>query len=128
MPGQQTSPETRGYSELLSGIAALLAEGRRVAARSVNAALTTTYWLVGRRLVEHEQHGEPRAIYGSELLKRLARDLQSRLGRGFSERNLEQMQQFYLQWPSSSFSPVSLVLVALCPAPVGGGPGGTAPL
>jgi hypothetical protein len=25
-------------------------------------------------------------------------DLQSRLGRGFSERNLEQMRQFYLQW------------------------------
>ena len=30
------------------------------------------------------------------LLKRLSQDLQSRLGRGFSERNLEQMRQFYL--------------------------------
>jgi predicted nuclease of restriction endonuclease-like (RecB) superfamily len=40
-------------------------------------------------------------VYGTELLKRLSRDLQSRLGRGFSERNLEQMRQFYLGWPIS---------------------------
>jgi hypothetical protein len=60
--------------------------------------LTTTYWLVGRRLVEFEQRGKERAVYGSELLKRLSGDLQSRFGRGFSERNLEQMRQFYLQW------------------------------
>jgi predicted nuclease of restriction endonuclease-like (RecB) superfamily len=32
------------------------------------------------------------------LLKRLWRDLQSQLGRGFSERHLEQMRQFYLNW------------------------------
>jgi DUF1016 N-terminal domain len=90
---------TPAYIELLSGIVGLLEEGRPVAARSVNAALTTTYWLVGWRLVEHDQGGEARATYGSELLKRLSRDLQSRMGRGFSERNLEQMRQFYLQWP-----------------------------
>jgi len=39
--------------------------------------LTTTYWLVGRRLVEFEQRGKERAVYGSELLKRLSGDLQS---------------------------------------------------
>jgi predicted nuclease of restriction endonuclease-like (RecB) superfamily len=83
---------------LLSGIIAVLQEGRQSAARSVNAVLTATYWLVGQRLVEHEQHGAERAAYGSELLKRLSQDLQFRLGRGFSERNLEQMRQFYLQW------------------------------
>jgi predicted nuclease of restriction endonuclease-like (RecB) superfamily len=87
------------YGELLSGIVVLLERGRESAARSVNAVLTTTYWLVGQRLVEQEQGGEERALYGSELLKRLSRDLQSRLGRGFSERNLEQMRQFYLGWP-----------------------------
>jgi predicted nuclease of restriction endonuclease-like (RecB) superfamily len=64
----------------------------------VNAVLTATYWLVGQRLVEHEQQGAERAEYGSELLKRLSQDLQSRLGRGFSERNLKQMRQLYLQW------------------------------
>jgi len=100
MTGESTVANVApGYSELLAAIVSLLREGRRAAARSVNAVLTTTYWLVGRRLVEHEQAGKPRAVYGSELLKRLSHDLQSRLGRGFSERNLEQMRQFYLQWP-----------------------------
>lgn len=87
-----------GYDGLLSGIAELLQRGRQHAAKSVNAVLTATYWSIGRRLVEYEQDGKGRAAYGSELLKRLSRDLQSQLGRGFSERNLEQMRQFYLHW------------------------------
>jgi hypothetical protein len=82
-----------GYDGLLSGIAELLQRGRQHAAKSVNAVLTATYWSIGRRLVEYEQDGKGRAAYGSELLKRLSRDLQSQLGRGFSERNLEQMRQ-----------------------------------
>jgi len=89
------------YQALLSSVSALLLRGRQHAAKSVNAVLTTTYWLVGRRLVEFEQGGKQRAAYGSELLKRLSRDLQAQLGRGFSERNLEQMRQFYLQWGNS---------------------------
>ena len=98
---ETTTDLTQGYSELLSGIVGLLEQGRNAAARSVNSILTATYWLVGRRLVEHEQRGEPRAAYGTELLKRLSRDLLSRVGRGFSQRNLEQMRQFYLQWQIS---------------------------
>jgi hypothetical protein len=86
------------YERLLSSIAELLDRARQRAAKSVNAVLTATYWSIGRRLVEYEQGGKGRAAYGSELLKRLSRDLQSRLGRGFSERNLEQMRQFYLNW------------------------------
>jgi predicted nuclease of restriction endonuclease-like (RecB) superfamily len=55
--------------------------------------------------VEHEQSGELRAGYGQELLKRLAVDLTSRLGRGFSERNLAQMRLFFLGWPNSQTVP-----------------------
>jgi predicted nuclease of restriction endonuclease-like (RecB) superfamily len=62
--------------------------------------MTATYWMVGQRIVEHEQAGSRRAAYGEELIKRLARDLTARLGRGFSERNLWQMRLFYLGWPN----------------------------
>jgi predicted nuclease of restriction endonuclease-like (RecB) superfamily len=91
----------RDYDELLLGVVELLETGRRQAARAVHSVLTSTYWLVGKRLVEHEQKGHSRAPYGAELLKRLSKDLQQRLGRGFSERNLEQMRQFFLLWPKS---------------------------
>jgi hypothetical protein len=108
---------SRQYLDLLAGIVALLEQARRSAARSVNSILTTTYWLVGQRLVEHEQRGQPRAAYGSALLKRLSRDLLSQVGRGFSERNLEQMRQFYLQWPipqtpSANFNQTDLVNIS----------------
>jgi len=85
-----------GYDRLSGGIRRLLEEARRQAARSVNAVLTATYWEVGRRIVEFEQGGKGRAEYGEGLLKRLSADLTKRFGRGFSERNLEQMRLFYL--------------------------------
>ncbi|MDZ4820704.1 MAG: PDDEXK nuclease domain-containing protein, partial [Planctomycetota bacterium] len=48
------------------------------------------------------------AEYGAELLKRLAKDLSARFGRGFSERNLLKMRTFSLGWeisptPSAEF-------------------------
>ncbi|MEO7143290.1 MAG: DUF1016 N-terminal domain-containing protein [Bryobacteraceae bacterium] len=88
------------YSELLSGVVSLIELARLAAVRSVNVVLTSTYWLVGQRIVEHEQSGSARAAYGEELIKRLAGDLTSRLGRGFSERNMRQMRLFYLGWPN----------------------------
>jgi hypothetical protein len=87
------------YGELLSGVVRLIEEARLATVRSVNVVLTSTYWRVGQRLVEHEQAGSERAGYGEALLKWLAQDLTARLGRGFSERNLRQMRLFYLGWP-----------------------------
>ncbi|MDQ2840100.1 MAG: DUF1016 N-terminal domain-containing protein [Acidobacteriota bacterium] len=76
-------------------------------ARSVNTFLTTTYWQIGERLVEHEQGGEDRAAYGAKLLKRLSHDLGSRLGRGFSERNLEQIRHHYKKEETCSGLPLN---------------------
>jgi predicted nuclease of restriction endonuclease-like (RecB) superfamily len=87
------------YTVLVRDIGGLLAVARRSSARAVNALMTATYWEIGRRIVQFEQRGEVRAGYGQELLKRLSSDLTARLGRGFSERNLEQMRLFYRGWP-----------------------------
>jgi len=94
-----TGAGSAGYVELLNDLLELVQRARVGAVRSVNVILTTTYWLIGQRIVQHEQGGAPRAEYGEELLKQLSRDLRRRLGRGFSERNLEQMRLFYLNWP-----------------------------
>ncbi len=56
------------------------------------------YWEIGRRIIEHEQRGQRRAQYGKALLRRLAADLASRFGNGFSERNLLAMREFFLAW------------------------------
>ncbi|MHC4514065.1 MAG: DUF1016 N-terminal domain-containing protein [Planctomycetota bacterium] len=46
-----------------------------------------------------EQRGERRADYGKRLLRRLSTDLSQQFGRGFSERSIRKMRQFYLTWP-----------------------------
>lgn len=87
------------YQALVGGIADVIDDARRAAARSVNAAMTAAYWLVGRHIVEFEQGGKERADYGAALLQRLAADLVQHLGRGFSRPNLQQMRLFYLAYP-----------------------------
>jgi hypothetical protein len=94
-------PTSDGYDRVLGDILGLLEQSRRTAAREVNALMTTTYWAIGRRIVDEEQGGRGRAAYGEALLKRLSADLTRRFGRGFSERNLEQMRLFYAAWPIS---------------------------
>ena len=93
-----------GYAAILDDLAAVIAEARSTLARSVNTVMTSTYWFVGRRIVEHEQSGQERAAYGEVLLARLAEDLTSRFGRGFSQRNLHVMRRFYLVYPIEEIS------------------------
>jgi hypothetical protein len=88
------------YVELHHEIALVVESARSAAARSVNPLMTTTYWEIGRRIVEFEQGGEVRAAYGEALIRRLGTDLSGRFGRGFGARNLVQMRAFYLAWPA----------------------------
>ena len=88
------------YPVLLGGVSDLLESARRASARAVNAVMTATYWEIGRRIVEFEQEGKPRAEYGEEVLKRLSEDLTTRFGRGYSRFNLVRFRQFYLAAPA----------------------------
>ena len=93
------------YGSVLSGVIELLEQSRRLAARSVNAVMTATYWEIGRRIVEVEQKGEQRAdYYGENIVERLSQDLNNQFGRGFRRRNLFQMRSFYLAYPMSGQS------------------------
>jgi len=89
----------KSYDSILDEVVGLLEAARRTSARVVNAVMTSTYWQIGRRIVEAEQEGAIRAAYGEHLIERLSTDLTHRFGRGFSKRNVEQMRAFYLGWP-----------------------------
>ena len=88
------------YQAVYGDVSKIIDAARDTAARSVNAAMTAAYWLIGRRIVESEQAGEERAEYGAALVERLAEDLTVRFGRGFSLRNIYNMRLFYLAHPS----------------------------
>jgi predicted nuclease of restriction endonuclease-like (RecB) superfamily len=92
------------YKNLISRINNILEQGRKTAYQTVNNILTTTYWHIGRQIVEFEQGGKERAEYGSGLLQKIADDLTTEFGKGFSIQNLERIRKFYLMWPVEKVS------------------------
>ncbi|MBL8953431.1 MAG: DUF1016 family protein [Myxococcaceae bacterium] len=100
------------YRSTLADVSRLLATARAASARTVNSVMTTTYFLIGKRIVEDEQNGDTRAGYGELLVERLASDLTKKFGRGFSKRNLFLMRAFYVsqsqivQTPSAQSFPL----------------------
>ena len=93
-PGRVGAP----YEAVYGDVSKIIDAARESAARSVNAAMTAAYWLIGRRIVEFEQSGEDRAEYGAALVEKLAEDLTVRFGRGFSSQNIYNMRLFYVSY------------------------------
>lgn len=91
-----SSVRLTSYEDVFADVAGVVEEARRAAARSVNAVMTATYWLIGHRIVEAEQAGQAKAEYGKEIVDRLSADLTVRFGRGFGRSNLFQMRAFFL--------------------------------
>jgi predicted nuclease of restriction endonuclease-like (RecB) superfamily len=63
--------------------------------QSVNQTMVYTYYGIGKMIVEEEQGGSARAGYGKQIIKELSARLSADFGKGFSQRNLEQMRQFF---------------------------------
>ena len=103
------------YRAVFGDVSKIIDAARESAARSVNAAMTAAYWLIGRRIVEFEQSGEDRAEYGAALVERLAEDLAVRFGRGFSLRNIYNMRLFYLAYPTDRILQTPSAKLALLP-------------
>jgi len=80
----------------------ILEQARGKARSAVNAAMVEAYWLIGHRIVEEEQQGESRAVYGQRLLENLAKELSASFGKGFSYANLRNFRQFYLTYPDQA--------------------------
>lgn len=81
--------------DLTTDVRSILTEAGQIVVRTTNTAMTTAYWLVGKRIVEEEQKGQDRASYGELILKKLSKNLTSEIGNGFSYANLKNMRQFY---------------------------------
>jgi predicted nuclease of restriction endonuclease-like (RecB) superfamily len=77
---------------IYQGIRNTLAQARTKVFTAVNSAMVEAYWDIGRQI--EEAVGE-RAEYGKGLLRFLADQLTAEFGKGFTERNLQAMRQFY---------------------------------
>ena len=54
---------------MMNEIRELLLNARQRVAMQVNTELLSTYWNVGKIIVEHEQENKARADYGKQTLK-----------------------------------------------------------
>ena len=81
-------------SLLASQVAQVIREARQIAYRAVNFTMVLAYWNIGKLIVEDELHWE-RADYGKAVLRNLTQRLTQEFGKGFDERELRKMCQFY---------------------------------
>jgi predicted nuclease of restriction endonuclease-like (RecB) superfamily len=85
--------------DLLASLRDLIAQSRQQVLRAVDSIQVMTYWQIGQHIVEFEQRGENRAVYGAGLLTQLAEQLTNEFGKGFDTSNLRYMRLFYQAFP-----------------------------
>lgn len=91
--------EIRYSSTLLNSIKEIIQSAKEKAFRNSNSILLQMYWEIGRLIVEDEQQGKSKAVYGKAILKNLSHQLTIDFGKGFDERNLNNIRAFYLAFP-----------------------------
>lgn len=78
--------DLKNNSEVLNDIRKIIEQGRHQAYAAAGQAAIATYWGIGRRIVEEEQHGDERAKYGTHLITELAAKLIPIFGNNYSKR------------------------------------------
>ena len=86
-------------NNLAQSVKDIIIQSRSRVFRMVNATLLDTYWNIGRLIVEDEQEGNTKSIYGKATLKNLSKELTLEFGKGFDYTNLTNMRNFYLAFP-----------------------------
>jgi len=88
-------------NSFFESVAALIQQSRTGVVKYVNNTIVITYYEIGRRIIEREQHGENRAQYGKKILQGLSDYLTAKLGKGWSVENLKLMRRFYSVYSKS---------------------------
>lgn len=84
---------------LFQSVKQIISKAREKVFHAANSTLLLSYWQIGKLIVEDEQNGEERAVYGKYTLKRLSQKLSLEFGKGFDESNLRNMRSFYQAFP-----------------------------
>ena len=85
---------------VITDICSIIESARDYAFHSVNIALVERNWLIGYRIAEEELKGQDRANYGTEIIKKLAKELTKEYGKGFDLINLYYFLNFYKKLPN----------------------------
>ena len=110
----EIKPLNTDYQSLLKRIGSRYEEGRSKISTYVNAEIVDTYWHIGQYIIEFEQGGNAKAVYGKSLLENLSKDLSKVYSKGFSRSNLNYMRLFYQRFPICEELPHKLSWTHFC--------------
>jgi predicted nuclease of restriction endonuclease-like (RecB) superfamily len=87
----------KNYQLVLKQLVEKITGSRYKVTQVANTELLSTYWEIGRTLLEQKE----KAGWGKKIIEKLANDLKAKFPnmRGLSQRNLEYMQTFASTWP-----------------------------
>jgi len=100
-PKGKSIASSKGIDSVYSRIKTFIERARLNVIRTVNTEMVRAYWLIGRELVEEQQHGKERAEYGEELIETIADRLQGEFDRGFTPTNLKYIHAALLSYLST---------------------------
>lgn len=82
--------------EFVSDLKAIVYTAKAKAYQAADLYNVASNWLVGRRIVEQEQHGKARAQYGKHVIEIASLTLTAEFDKGYSIANLKSFRKFYL--------------------------------
>jgi len=83
-------------AQFISDIKAIVYTAKQKAYHAADIYQVVSNWLVGRRIVEQEQHGQERAQYGKHIIELASETLTAEFGKGYSIVNIKSFRKFYL--------------------------------
>ena len=83
-------------AQFISEIKAIVYTAKQKAYQAADLYQVVSNWLVGRRIVEQEQHGQERAQYGKHIVDLASEALTAEFGKGYSVVNIKSFRKFYL--------------------------------
>ncbi len=83
-------------AQFISDIKAIVYTAKQKAYQAADLFQVAANWLVGRRIVEQEQHGRERAEYGKRIIELASQALTAEYGKGYSIVNIKSFRKFYL--------------------------------
>lgn len=81
--------------QFVNDLKTIVKVGKDYAFKSINIAQVVINWLIGRRIVELEKHGQKRAEYGAYVIKLASEALTEDYGKGYSITNVKSFVKFY---------------------------------
>lgn len=84
--------------EFVSDLKAIVYTAKAKAYQAADLYNVASNWLVGRRIVEQEQHGEARAQYGKHVIEIASLALTEEFGKGYSKTQIINFRKFYLSF------------------------------